>query len=307
MTHRNGIRLLALAILLAGCSESEPQSIKDKSEPLTSADEIQSSSSDENTTQTTSSTEEPITNSIGMKLQLLPAGKFVMGSDSPNAEADERPAHEVSLTQSFYIGMHEITQEQYEKVMGDNPSEKKAPQEPVANVRWNDAVEYCKRLSNSAEEKTAGRVYRLPTEAEWEYACRAGTTTKFRFGADESHLSEYAWFDESRSRSPQRVGQKKPNKWGLYDMHGNVSEWCHDRHGDYPIDAVTDPLGPSSGAYRVRRGGNWGGTARSCRSSNRYGFRPSARSRYLGFRLAAFSHTADCIATSLVSDWCALR
>ena len=162
-------------------------------------------------------------NSIGIRLKLLPAGTFWMGEDLD--------AHKVTLTQPFYLGVYEVTQEQYERVMGKNPSNFKGPQNPVEKVSWDDAVEFCRKLSELPEEKAAGRIYRLPTEAEWEYACRAGTTTKYSFGDSESELGEYGWFDKNSDRKTHPVGQKQPNKWGLYDMHGNVWEWCSDWYG----------------------------------------------------------------------------
>ena len=282
MTHRDCIRLLALSILCAGCAESEPQSIDDKSEPSTSVVETEPNNSDKNSPQSASLTEKPITNSIGMKLQLLPAGTFVMGS-----EAVFEKSHQVTLTKPFYIGVHEVTQEQYAKVMGKNPSEFKGSQHPVETVSWADAVRFCETLSSLPKEKAAGRTYRLPTEAEWEFACRAGTTTEYSFGDDESQLGEFAWFDDNNEDSPQPVGQKKPNPWGLYDMHGNVYEWCQDWYGNYPSGAVSDPSGLSQGSLRVRRGGCWGSSAEGCRSSSRNGDYPPFRIYFLGFRVTA--------------------
>jgi formylglycine-generating enzyme required for sulfatase activity len=151
--------------------------------------------------------------------------------------------------------MYEVTQQQYEKVMGTNPSTTKGPQNPVEKVSWNDAVEFCRKLSALPAEKSAGYVYRLPTEAEWEYACRAGTQTAYSFGDSESELGDYAWYDKNAGGTTHPVGSKKPNAWGLYDMHGNVFEWCQDWYGSYPSGSVTDPTGESSGSHRVVRGG----------------------------------------------------
>ena len=162
--------------------------------------------------------------SIGMEFKLIPAGTFIMG------EGDD--AHEVTLTQPFKIGVHEVTQAQYEQVMGVNPSHFKGANNPVETVSWEDAVEFCRRLSELPAEKAAGHVYRLPTEAEWEYACRAGTTTKYSFGDDESDLGDHAWFLENflenSGTNTHPVGRKGPNAWSLYGMHGNVLEWCQD-------------------------------------------------------------------------------
>ena len=218
--------------------------------------------------------------SIGMKFKLIPAGTFTMGEGD---QADR--AHDVTLTKSFKMSVHEITQAQYEQVMGINPSEFKGADNPVETVNWDDAVDFCRRLSELPAEKEAGNVYRLPTEAEWEYACRAGTTTKYSFGDDESDFGEYGWYRENSGITTHPVGSKLPNAWGLYDMHGNVYEWCQDRHGDYPSGSVTDPTGPAVGSSRVFRGGCWFYSVEFCRSAIRYGYGPSLRVSCLGFRV----------------------
>ena len=220
----------------------------------------------------------PFTNSIGMKLKLLPAGEFMMG------ELEAR--HQVTLTKPFEMGVHEVTQEQYEKVMGKNPSKFKGVNNPVERVSRNDAVEFCRKLSELPAEKEAGHTYRLPTEAEWEYACRAGTTTKFSFGDDESELGDYAWYEDNSGKKTHLVGEKKPNAWGLYDMHGNVAEWCQDYYGFYPSDPVTDPTGPKTGSFWVFRGGSWLNTTGFCKSSDRGISVPANREDDLGFRVA---------------------
>ena len=221
--------------------------------------------------------------SIGMEFKLIPAGKFIMGDAS--SEDNETP-HEVTLTKPFKLGVYEVTQEQYEKVMGVNPSKSKGANNPVENVSWEDAIEFCRKLSELPAEKEAGNVYRLPTEAEWEYACRAGTTTKYSFGDDESELGDYAWYGVNSDQKTHPVGSKKPNAWGLYDMHGNVVEWCQDWYGDYPSGSVTDPSGATSGSYRVIRGGSWFFSAEGCRSASRYWGYPSDRSNLDGFRVS---------------------
>jgi formylglycine-generating enzyme required for sulfatase activity len=215
--------------------------------------------------------------SIGMEFELIPAGTFTMG------EGDK--AHGVTLTKSFKMGVHEVTQAQYEQVMGVNPSHFKGANNPVEMVSWNDAVEFCRKLSELPSEKAAGHVYRLPTEAEWEYACRAGTTTKFSFGDDGSEAGDYAWYNDNANHKTHPVGSKQPNAWGLYDMHANASEWCQDWKEDYPAGAVTDPTGPASASYRVFRGGCWDLTAELCRSAYRYRDYPTARYNNLGFRV----------------------
>ena len=224
-----------------------------------------------------------IRNSIGIELKLVPAGRFTLGQ--AGGGANETP-HEVTLTKPFYIGVHEVTNAQWQRVMGSVLSVWQDADRPVEEVSWEDAVEFCRKLSALPEEQQAGRVYRLPTEAEWEYACRAGTETQFSFGDDESRLCEYAWYECNSGNQTHPVGKKKPNGWGLYDMHGNVWEWCSDWYGEYPKGAVTDPQGPSEASNRVHRGGSWSRSARNCRSAFRGWNVPSYRSIYLGFRLA---------------------
>jgi len=209
---------------------------------------------------------------------------------SPDSDSggysDEKPQHTVRITKPLYLGVTEVTQEQYERVMGTNPSSFKGAQLPVENVSWEDAVEFCRKLSSLPAERTAGRVYRLPTEAEWEYACRAVSKTKWSFGDSESSLGDYAWYDGNSGSKTQPVGQKKPNTWGLYDMHGNVREWCSDWFGDYPTATVSDPTGAPAGSDRVLRGGSWRSGAGNCRSAGRSRGAPVNRYYFLGFRLA---------------------
>ncbi|MBM4089348.1 MAG: formylglycine-generating enzyme family protein [Planctomycetes bacterium] len=230
-----------------------------------------------------------ITNSIGMELVQIPAGEFLMGSpdSDPDAMSREKPQHRVRIAKPFFLGVHPVTQEQYQQVTGTNPSFWKGATRPVERVSWGDAVEFCRRLSTLPDEAAAGRLYRLPTEAEWEYACRAGSTSRYCFGADESQLVDYAWFSEHKGTQP--VGRKKPNAWGLHDMHGNVWEWCSDWYkDDYHEKSPTDePTGPVTGSDRVGRGGGWGNPASGCRAALRCGNQPGIRDFYLGFRVAA--------------------
>ena len=239
-----------------------------------------------------------ITNSIGMKLVLIPKGTFQMGSpiEEEGADDDEQQ-HQVTISQDYYLGVTEVTQGQYEKVMGTNPSyfqqrairKSDSSMYPVEQVSWEGAVEFCRKLSELPEEKKAGRVYRLPTEAEWEYACRAGSETAFSFGESVESLGDYAWLADNSGGKTKPVGDKQSNAWGLYDMHGNVWEWCSDWEGDYPIGAISDPTGPREGSSRILRGGGWLDTAARCRSADRYRGIPSGRSNYYGFRLALSS------------------
>ena len=212
-----------------------------------------------------------------MAFKLLLGGEFTMG--------DGNEANQVTLTKAFHLGVYEVTQEQYEQVMGTNPSHFKGPQNPVEKVSWDDAVEFCRKLSELPAEKSAGYVYRLPTEAEWEYACRAGTTSEYSFGDSESELCDYAWYAMNSVATTHPVGDKKPNAWGLYDMHGNVWEWCQDWYGDYPSGSTTDPTGAASGSARVFRGGSWNAVSDDCRSADRDGNSPGHRFYLLGFRV----------------------
>ena len=223
-------------------------------------------------------------NSLGMELVLIPAGTFRIGSKQ--GDDDERPVHEVRLTQPFYLGVTEVTNAQWKAVMGEVPSHWQDDDRPVERVSWNDAVAFCRKLSALPAERAAGREYRLPTEAEWEYACRAGSKTAYSFGDDEWSLGEHGWFDGNSDGQTHPVARKKPNAWGLHDMHGNVWEWCSDWYGEYPAGATTDPAGPAGGSSRVFRGGCWLSTAGGCRSACRVRCVPGSRASDLGFRLA---------------------
>ena len=220
---------------------------------------------------------------VKLTMVLIPAGEFTMGSpeDDPDRVSDETP-HRIQITEPFYLGIYEVTQEQYEKVMGKNPSGSEGPTLPVEQVSWEDATTFCAKLSASDPRST----YRLPTEAEWEYACRAGTTTRHSFGDDLD--PQYAWFRDNSNGRSHPVGQKQPNAWGLYDMHGNVREWCRDWYASsYQEDPSTvDPTGPATGSNRVARGGGWFVTPEYCRSANRDKYAPINRFINLGFRVA---------------------
>ena len=224
-------------------------------------------------------------NSIGMKFTLVPAGEFMMGSE----EYDwEKPVHKVKINKPFYLGTYPVTQREWKAVMGkkavsNNPSYFKGDDLPVESILWGDVQEFIRKLN----EKEGTDKYRLPSEAEWEYACRAGTTTKYSFGDSESELGDYAWYDKNSGSKTHPVGKKKPNPYGLYGMHGNVWEWVQDRwHGNYdgaPADGSVWESG--DGAARVIRGGSWSNPAEICRHSLRSSRGPGIRDRNLGFRL----------------------
>jgi formylglycine-generating enzyme required for sulfatase activity len=228
------------------------------------------------------------TNSIGMEFTLIPAGEFEMGSPS-NEEGrydDEGPVHEVTIKKAFYMGSYEVTQEQWRAVMGNNPSRFKSlfkgDNRPVETVSWDDVQEFTRKLN----EKEGTGKYRLPSEAEWEYACRAGTTTRYSFGDSDSKLGEYAWYYDNSGSKTHPVGQKKPNPWGLYDLHGNVYEWVQDTgHGDYNGAPTDGSAWEGAGAFRVDRGGSWRSFAGGCRSAFRGLGGRGSRSNNLGFRL----------------------
>ncbi len=228
---------------------------------------------------------ETITNSIGMKLVFLPAGEFEMGS--PDDEAGRKTSevrHQVRLTKPFYIGTCEVTQAEYEAVMEQNPSQTRGAQHPVERVSWFDAIGFCERLSTNE-----GRKYRLPTEAEWEYAARAGSRQAWCFGGDSATLPEYAWIStNSGGKATQPVGQLQANRWGLYDMFGNVAEWCQDWLGDYPSEAVNDPVGPLDGHFRVVRGGSGSNSTNYCRAATRvFAAEPTHVDAWYGFRVVS--------------------
>ena len=217
-----------------------------------------------------------------MKLALIPAGKFRMGSvkSEADSERDERPQREVTISRPFHMGVTEVTQAQWTALMGKNPSVVKGPQLPVQMVSWLDAVKFCQTAS-----KKTGRTVRLPTEAEWEYACRAGAKGRFCFGEDDAGLDAYGWHKGNCGGKPHAVAGKKPNARGLYDMHGNLNEWCSDYHHKYAGAATVDPSGPTEGAHRILRGGGYGNPAAFCRSANRAGAGPEKGRKNLGFRV----------------------
>ena len=223
--------------------------------------------------------EEYLGKGVKLEMILIPAGNFKMGS--PASEDGRYDEHEVTLTKSYYMGKYEVTQEQWESVMGNNPSSRtKGAKLPVTNVSWEDCQEFIEKLNGITKGK-----YRLPTEAEWEYACRAGTKTAYSFGAKITPKD--ANYGDSKLGKPIEVGSYKPNTFGLYDMHGNVWEWCEDYwFKDYPWGAVIDPKGPAKGEYRVLRGGSFNYYVSVARSSDRNDLTPASRLNVSGFRLA---------------------
>ena len=227
---------------------------------------------------------ERISNSIGMEFVHVQPGKFKMGSPSNESGRDgDEKQHRVKLTQGFYMQMTEVTQGQWKAIMGNNPSSFKecGYSCPVENVSWNEVQDFIRKL-NQREGRDR---YRLPTETEWEYAARAGSRTRFSFGDDDGSPGEYAWYHGNSGNETHPVGQKRPNAWGIYDMHGNVLEWCQDWYDSYPSRSVTDPTGPPNGSLRVVRGGSWYDDSWDLRSANRGLEHPGNRFLNVGFRL----------------------
>ena len=245
---------------------------------------------------------EPVYTSRFLDLEPIPGGTFQMGS--PKSEEDRRqsegPVHQVTIS-PFSCARHPVTRRLYFQIMRTDPGrpEGEADDRPVNNVTWYDAVIFCNELSKREGLNSCYRIdgeeviwdrgaagYRLLTEAEWEYACRAGSATRWSFGADEMKLAKYAWYSANSNGEPQPAGRKEPNAWGLHDMHGNVGEWCWDWFGSYAENAETDPAGPQQGEGRMLRGGTFGDAPGGLRSAGRRGFLPSIRARGVGFRCA---------------------
>jgi len=263
---------------------------------------------------------------VKMEFVLIPAGEFVMGSSDAERQvalAEEKdgwakdriptegPQHKVKISHPFYLGKYEVTQAQWQAVMGSNPSQFQGPMNPVEKVSWDDVQQFVAKLNDlvgrvsnpspkGGAKAGAGTGYKpvlhgetaykavLPTEAEWEYACRAGTTTAFCFGDNPAMLAQYGWFGGNAGGKTHPVGQAQPNAWGLYDMHGNVWEWCSDWYGGdyYAKSPPVDPTGPPTGSLRVLRGGSWNYPPRHCRAAFRHSGGPGHRGSHLGCRLA---------------------
>ncbi|MFH1137957.1 MAG: SUMF1/EgtB/PvdO family nonheme iron enzyme, partial [Pseudomonadota bacterium] len=225
------------------------------------------------------------TNSIGQKFVLIPAGTFTMGSpESESFRRDNERQHRVTISQAFYMQTTEVTQGQWRSVLGNNPAAFSSCGDdcPVESVSWEDAQAFIRSLN---AKEGVGK-YRLPTEAEWEYAARAGAGSAYCCGDSESNLGDFAWYNYNSGGETHPVGRKPPNAWGLYDVHGNVWEWCEDRYGDYASGDVVNPRGSSSLSFRVGRGGGWSSSPRLCRAALRNRGAPEFRNGDLGFRLA---------------------
>lgn len=234
-----------------------------------------------------------IRNSIGMEFILVPSGDFEMGSPSNEKRRKlwESPVHKVTVKKPFYLGKYPVTQEQWSKVMENNPSYFRGEMHPVETVSWEDAQVFIRKLNAFENAGEKSPVYRLPTEAEWEYAARAGTTGSHFFGDEESELEEYAWFLKNSGLETHPAGLKKPSPWGFYDLYGNVGEWVQDEyHISYkgaPSDGKAwESLFPSvSVPVRIRRGGGWNGNAGCCRSAERLFMAQNMKLNSLGFRI----------------------
>lgn len=214
---------------------------------------------------------------LGMKMVYVEGGTFQMGSSE--GESDEKPVHYVTLS-SYYIAECEVTQAQWKKIMGNNPSYFKGDDRPVEQVTWEEANAFCRELS-----LMTGKKYVLPTEAQWEYAARGGKKGYGSLYSGSFAIDKVAWYDGNSGNRTHSVKQKQPNELGLYDMSGNVWEWCQDWYGSYSSDSQRNPQGPSSGSFRVLRGGGWYRSARFCRVSSRYYCAPSYNSGTYGFRI----------------------
>ncbi|KPA14158.1 serine/threonine protein kinase, partial [Candidatus Magnetomorum sp. HK-1] len=236
-------------------------------------------------------TADKFTNNLGMTFVRIPKGKFMMGSPETEKgrDSDESPQHKVILTNDYFMQTTEVTQGQWKAIMGENPSyfENCGDNCPVERVSWNDIQEFINRLNQKSKQK-----YRLPTEAEWEYAARAGSTSAFANGdiketgcGIDPNLNKMGWYCGNSDSKTHPVAQKQANQWQLFDMHGNVYEWCSDWFADYQATHTENPVGPNKGSYRVIRGGGWNDYARDCRSANRLGSGPTGRDWYIGFRL----------------------
>ncbi len=224
---------------------------------------------------------------VKMEFIYIKPGAFTMGGTEAEkgGREDERPTHKVEIAKAFYLGKYEVTQAQWETLMKSNPSHGKGPDLPVEQVSWEECQNFITKLNGKAKDQLGGRIAALPTEAQWEYACRAGTKTVWSFGDDESGMEEHGWFSGNSGGQTHPVGLKKPNAWGLFDMHGNVWEWCQNWYAPYGVDGI-DPEGPSTGQQRSIRGGGFRGPPFHARSAMRNQDSPGGRHFTRGFRVA---------------------
>jgi RNA polymerase sigma factor (sigma-70 family) len=276
-----GLGMLTTAMLASGEAQEKPAAKEDK--PAATDDKPAAQPKEKEPAK-------EFTNAIGMKFVWIPPGSFIMGSPKSEPERlHDETQHKVTLTKGLYMGVYNVTQEQWQEIMGNNPSQFRGKKNlPVGNVSWDECQEFCKKMK--AKDK---KLYRLPTEAEREYACRAGTTTAFHFG--DTISTDQANYDGEgvypggtrgvNRDKPLPVGSFQPNAWGLYDMHGNMVMWCQDWLGDYPHKDVIDPQGPEKGTQRVTRGGSYYGFPHYLRSAFRYGFEPDNRAQRVGLRV----------------------
>ncbi|WP_406657418.1 formylglycine-generating enzyme family protein [Methanolobus sp. ZRKC2] len=266
--------LLTVTVLSSGCTDSgentEIEQNTDSTDLLAEAEDTVDDS--------------VFTNSIGMEFVKIPAGEFIMGSPENESyrDGDEGPQHLVTVSNEFYLGAYEVTQAQWKEIMDSEPFYFEGDDLAAEKISWNNAIKFIEELNRIEETHK----YRLPTEAEWEYAARAGTTTAFSFGDDTAELTNYAWYDANSEDKIHSVGLKEPNSWGLYDMHGNVAEWVQDEYHSNYFKAPTDSSEWTGGVdRRVFRGGSWMSDDVNCRSADRNDISPGSRKEYIGFRV----------------------
>ncbi|MDD4873030.1 MAG: formylglycine-generating enzyme family protein [Kiritimatiellae bacterium] len=295
------IRCIVLLFGIFGLSVFSGISCRKESTPPSQSKEVRNRPDTQTATdiqRNPAATPKMIKTESGVEMVIIPGGSFMMG-DKQEA-TDSQPLHKVTIS-SFCIDRYEVTQEQYEDLIGNNPAKYEGAKLPIEQVRWTQAARYCNARSVKENLKPCydetkwtcdfdANGYRLPTEAEWEYACRAGTTTPYSFGNDIRSLDSYAWFKGNSGKKTHIVGGKNPNPWGLYDMHGNVTEWCNDWYNPqyYATSPEKDPRGPDNGTKRVLRGGSWSNPPEKCISSFRVSDTPILSDVCLGYDIYGF-------------------
>jgi formylglycine-generating enzyme required for sulfatase activity len=290
MTLRNLCWLAAAAGLLGvGCNQSSPEPAR--VEPARAGAEGSPPAA------AAAAGSKRFVTASGIEMALLPGGQFTLGDD--RGEEDEKPAHRVRLS-PFSIDTSEVSQEAFQKIMGRNPSKWVGADKPVERISWHVAIQFCNMRSlkeglracydlKTMQCDFTADGYRLPTEAEWEYACRAGTATGWSFGDDAAALARHGWFKANADKHTHPVRQKEPNPWGLYDMHGNVAEWCHDFYRErYDPGEQVDPQGPATGEERVLRGGSFNSNDENCRSAARGSAPPGLADTCFGYEAYGF-------------------